>query len=360
MGWASVAGLAIALLQAPEQRPAQTEAARVLVVAYSDGRTSEQLLRPTGGFWTPYFPRKSNAPGRDGLALSALQVDFSSEADVRVRVSLKYGSPHQKTVPVAEAVIGTEPVSIAELEAFGVDPIELSVKPFSPFPLVQPVVSSASPLLDVSVDLVKSPLPIYRFTIRNRSNRAVMAVQYLMLRDGKQIGSGRRKTNQQTPVIAAGAEHSWTFPAHSSAERGFDRFQVSAVLWDDGSVEGDPQLKASEDALAAGMARQLVRVIGLLNEAMPSGDTPGTPRSIAQMRAAVERLPIDVSPGDPPLPGQLPVNSVRMGFQMAKDMVLKELSEFPFVARADEDAAAKAWMTAARSRYAAFVGRVVR
>jgi hypothetical protein len=359
MGWVSVAGLAIAVLNGAQQPQApRDEAARILVVAYSDGRTSEQLLRPNGGFWTPYFPRKADAPGRDGLALAALQLDFRAGADVRIRVSLKYGSPHQKTVPVAEAVIGAEPVRIAELEAYGVDPIEISVEAFSPAPLVQPIAASASPLLDVSADLVKSDVPIYRFTLRNRSNRSVMAVQYLMFRDGKQIGGGRRKTNRQTPVIAPAGEHTWTAPLGAGAARGFDRFEVSGILWEDGTVEGDPLLKASEDALAAGMARQLLRVLGLLSEAAPSGDAQGTRWSMAQLREAIERLPIDVSPDDPPLSRDLAPSSVKMGYQLAKTAVLEELSELAPGGRADDPSATRAWISAARGRYSAWIGRI--
>ena len=72
-----------------------------------------------------------------------------------VTVSLKYGSPHQKTVQVATVRLGAEPVRVDDLERYGVDPIVLSLDEFSPVPLVQPTVTSASPMLDVTVDLVR-------------------------------------------------------------------------------------------------------------------------------------------------------------------------------------------------------------
>jgi hypothetical protein len=359
----TLAMIAISAVQASPQQPqaAREEAPRRLVVAYSDGRTTEQLLRPTGGFWTPTFPRRSDAPAHDGLELKALQVDFRVTTDVRVHVSLKYGTPHQKTIPVADAVIGAEPVRIAELEAYGVDPIVISVDAFSPASLVQPVVSSASPMLEASVELVKSDVPIYKFVLRNRSNRPVMAVQYLMFRDGKQIGSGRRKTNRQTPVIAPAGEHTWTSHLGAGTIRGFDRFEVSAVLWEDGTVEGDAQLKSTEEALAVGMAQQLRRVVGLLNDALPTDDVQGTPWSVGQLRAAVERLPIEVEANDPALadgPASRNGGSVKIGQQLLKEMVLQELSEFSATKQANDPVAARAWIAQARARYVAWWRRI--
>ena len=92
---------------------------RQLVVTYSDGKTTKQLLKPHGGFWIPKFPRQANPPRHDGLALAALQVDFEVARDIVVTVSLKYGSPHQKTVPVATVRLGEEPVRVNELETYG-------------------------------------------------------------------------------------------------------------------------------------------------------------------------------------------------------------------------------------------------
>ena len=70
MGWLGFALLATSLLQAPQKSspaPSADAVTRMLVVTYSDGRTSEQLLRPNGLFWTPFFPRKADAPRHDGL-----------------------------------------------------------------------------------------------------------------------------------------------------------------------------------------------------------------------------------------------------------------------------------------------------
>ena len=96
---------------------------------------------------------------------------------------------------------GAETVRVDDLARFGVDPISLSIDSFPPPVLVQPTVSSASPLLDVSVDMSRHDLPIYRITIRNRAQRAVMAVSFLTYRGELHVGSGHRKTNRNTPIV---------------------------------------------------------------------------------------------------------------------------------------------------------------
>ena len=215
-----IATLLIVLIQdGPARAPVPREGAapRRLVVTYSDGRTSPHLLRPRGGSWTPKFPRQANPPPYEGLPLNALQVDFEVDRDIVITVSLKYGSPHQKTVQVATVRLGTDPVRVSDLERYGVDPIVLSLDDYSPAPLVQPTVTSASPLLDVTVDLMRHDVPIYKVTFRNRAARAVMAVSFKMFRGEKEVGSGRRKTNRSTPIVDAAGEY--TFDASGRQRR---------------------------------------------------------------------------------------------------------------------------------------------
>jgi hypothetical protein len=97
---------------------------------------------------------------------------------------------------------------------------------------------------------------------------------------------------------------------YSDGPQGFDRFAVTAVLWDDLSIEGDENLKTSVLMVAAGVNQQLRRVIALLQD--PSIG------SIADLRRRVEALPID---------GQ---NSSEMiGQRQVMDAVLADLKAVP-------------------------------
>ncbi len=99
---------------------------------------------------------------------------------------------------------------------------------------MQPTVTSASPLLDVTVDLMQHDTPIYKVTFRNRAARAVMAVSFKMYRGEKEVGSGKRKTNRSTPIVDAAGEYTFTMHLGSGEPPGIDRFGVDGILWDNG------------------------------------------------------------------------------------------------------------------------------
>ena len=166
---------------------------------------------------------------------------------------------------------------------------------------MQPTVTSASPLLDVTVDLMRHDMPSYKITFRNRAARAVMAVSFKMYRGEKEVGSGRRKTNRSTPIVDAAGDYTFTLQVGGGETPGFDRFGVDGVLWDDGRVEGNPELKATERALTVGHAQQLRGVLAILRTAAPSNDSTAEPASLGQIRAAIEALPIRPTPPTRPL-----------------------------------------------------------
>jgi hypothetical protein len=335
-------------------------APRRLVVIYSDGRTNVNLLRPRGGSWTPKFPRQANPPPHDGLPLNALQVDFEVDRDVVITVSLKYGNPHQKTVKVATVRLGADPVRVSDLERYGVDPIVLSLDDYSPTPLVQPTITSASPLLDVTVDLMRHDVPLYEVTLRNRAAQAVMAVSFKMLRGEMEVGSGRRKGNRSTPIVDAASECTFTLQVGSGETPGFDRFDVKGILWSNGSVEGDPALKTSEQELTFGYAQQLRRVLAILQDAVPVNDTTLEPKSFGQVRGAIEALPITVDAADATRATDgisEHAVSVKIGKQQVKEAVLQDLNDYVRAHGGNTQAPARPWISEAQPRYAAWLAR---
>ena len=358
--------LVLALASVQAQGPAREPVGpRSLLVTYSDGRTSPRILTPRGGSWTPFFPRRPEAPAHDGLPLSALKIDHVVEGDVVVTVSLLYGSPHQRTVQVAKVrVTGSEPVQVNELTDFGVDPITLSLVESPPVYLIQPSVASASDLLDLTVDLASPDQPVYKVTFWNRSPHSVMAVSYKFYRGGKQIGSGRKKTNRSTPIVEPNGEFAFTTPVGSATEPGFDRFEVTGVLWDDGSVDGDQTLRSSEQALTIGYAQQLRRVIALLKGRETTDGSFVRPTSVSQIRAAMEALPIEFEMSDgTALSAQLGIAptlvelSVKAGQQQVKEAVLQDLDDYVRGRSGNSEPPLKPWLDDALVRYRAWLDR---
>ena len=358
---AIIVSCALFALVGAQETPRQTSPVsqsgvpRSLVVTYSDGRIHTHVLTPRGGYWTATFPRSAKPATHDGLALAALKVEYVVDGDVVVTVSLIYGRPHQRTVQIATVkLVEREPSDVNELSAYGVEPITLTLGALPPAPLVHPTTGSASALLDVSVDLLEHDAPVYKVTLRNRSSRAIMAVGYRMYRGGKEVGVGRRKTNRNTPVLEPGGELTFTFQATGVTTLGLDRFEATGVLWEDGSVEGDPALKQSEEALTVGFAQQLRRVLNVLAEEPAADGSPPKLVTVAEIRRALEGLPIE-----PDLAGMSPgsASSIKMGCQLVKDAVLQDLADYMKTAGAGAQTPARGWSDAARPRYSAWLAR---
>jgi hypothetical protein len=318
--------------------PAEPTTPKTLTIRYSDGRMTPRVATTPGRMWTPTFPR-SGRPERDGLALFALQIAHKVDKDaVVVDVSLIYGRPDQRTVPVATVrVTSAQPVEVGQLADFGVDPITLTVSDSIPAALVQPSVTSVSSWIDANVELPVNDVPVYTITMKNRAPRAVSALSFRLYRAGKDVGSGRRKGKLGLPVMEPDGQHEFTFQAPSpTGSHGFDRLDIVAVLWADGTIEGAPDLKASEDALAQGNAEQLRRVIRLLSE-HPSP-------TLADVRGRVDALPVDKSSG------------LGDGQAQVKRAVLEDLTEY-VRGQPATTGAADIWIKDAIARYSAWLAR---
>jgi hypothetical protein len=248
-------------------------------------------------------------------------------------------------------------VTVTELERFGVDPIVVSLDAFPPPLLVQPVASSVSPLLDVGVELTRNDLPIYRVTFRNRSQRAVMAFAYHTYRGDVRTTSGWRRTHRTTPIIEAGGEYSATVTAGSGETPGFDRFEVSAVLWDDGTIEGEQTLKADEQALTIGYAQQLRRVLVVLDDAVPASGSTTESKNLVQVRAALAALPIAMDESDVARQQHLDELTIKNGQVQVKNAVLQDLDVYVRAHAGSAQSSARAWVDEARPRYSAWLRR---
>jgi hypothetical protein len=275
------------------------------------------------------------------LKLHSLQIDHVVQADaVTLSVSLNYGLPNQHLVPVATVTLRNgQSAWIEGLTQYGVDSITVSIGEPAPVSVVQPAASSVSPLVDMAVEVTGPDLPIYKVTLRNRGQIGIAALNYGAYRDGKIVLSGRKKTNRNTTVLAPGAALEFTVQTTPEARGVMDRFEVTAVLWDDGTVEGDPGLKASEESLTEGFVRQLRRVLEVLSDAKTT--------TIDALRATLERLPIDSDAR-----GSSPI-----GQQIVKTAVLDDLNEYAQGRSDNANSSALAWIDAARVRYSEWLRR---
>jgi hypothetical protein len=362
--------LAVGLTIAHPLPPLQADGIRALAVQYADGRRTVRALSTSGRVsWTPAFPRIQGATtDRDGLPLNALQFEEAIDPQgLAVTLALLYGSPQQKRVQVTTVrLAGEQPVRVDALEAFGVQPVLLSLVTLPPATLTLPAVTTPSSALEVTVDTVTDPVPAYHAVIANHSTQAVMMLAFTAYRGAVRSVTGRPRGSGHTALVPPGGTYVLKLGAAANSGRGaatspwlpLDRIEITSVLWSDGLVEGDPAPAADEHALDAGTARQLDRILPLLRAA--SADPAA--HSASDLRDSVTSLSIAITDDEArataeaiPGPVRLPADKVRftmaIGMQNVRNAVLNDAGELLKGAPSPAPAEYAAWLTRILSKY---------
>ena len=326
------------------QQPS-TDTSRGLTIQYADGRTLTRPLRPTGGMWTPGFPRIAGAEtARNGVPLTTLDVKHVVDgADVIVSVSLFYGGPGKNGVAVATVRVSADkPVEVGELRAYGVEPITLSLVRIPESVAFAPDAVSASAQLDVRVEPVGPNVSAYRLLVKNRSPFAVMWMQFKGYRGEREAISGRPRGRRNTPLILPNAQyaHEITLGGGGAASgepsqvwHALDRIEITTVLWQDGLVEGDPGTAAQQARFDMGKAAHLRQLLEVLRSARRL--------SIPNLRTKVAgTMNYDVET------------------RQARDMLLAELDTLQET-RQSTGEALDAWLTKTIAEYERWVARIV-
>jgi hypothetical protein len=295
------ASVACALLFIPSARAAAAGQAdgtvRALSIAYADGRTAVLVLRTQFGMWTPMFPRVAadNGNGNDG---APRRLDLSGHPegeDVVVDVSLGYEPvPGDKVLVEQVRVTPRTPVRVEKLRDYGVEPVTLSIVRLPPptIPLLD--IECASGALDVRVDAIPDRPAEYRVIIVNDSPRAVHALDWEMRRGSEHALSGRRRGERGAPLLPPGGTDTFRVIPSAGTPRGatpdapaewspFDRLVITAVLWQDGLVEGSSALPTSERQIDADAAAEIGRMLERVRAAAP--------QSAAHLREVIGGLP---------------------------------------------------------------------
>ena len=265
--------------------PQDGRPARVLLIEYADGRTTSQRLARESDMWTPLFPR---VPGvktdRENLPLNALGVQATAEGDVvTVVISLQYGTLHDERVTVATRRLASADVArVEELEAYGVQPIRLSIGNIPVTVTYPPVVQSVSSSIDLRVEPLGETVPGYRVSIANRSSRVLISIGWASFRGETKMYTGRRRNDRNLPLLASGGQEEFDIPMGSVVTRDSappsewlpaDRVAIFAVLWEDGVFQGNPADGAKERRVYEGRRQELAEILALLREDAPPSST---------------------------------------------------------------------------------------
>lgn len=297
----SIVSLAALLMLSPvlSAQTATTDTSRGISIRYADGKISTRPLRRTGGMWTPYFPRIDGAEtARDGVPLKSLDVRHVVEGDELVAtVSLVYGSfAGNNRVTVAKVRVAADrPVEVKELSSYGVEPITISLVSIPATYAFEPRGVSASPYVDIRAVPVGPNSSAYRVTVTNRAPFPLMWFKFEAHRNQKEPISSRPRGKRNFPLVMPNGEYTFEFPASATSQSPGDdpgawqpveRVEVAALMWLDGTVEGNKADAAQQetlDRMRTAHLRALLKILG------------GSGQSIATLREEIARI----SPPDP-------------------------------------------------------------
>lgn len=349
------------------------DAVRVFSIEYADGRTVRYpVLEKNGNMWTPLFPRVAGADTTsDGLQLSALEVTYVVDGrDLSVGVALRYGMPHQKRVPIATVRLTDErPVRVDELSAFGVQPITVAILSLARPDLPIPTVTLPSSLLEATVTVDTRGAPRYLISITNHAQQGVMALAFQGYRGNEKGLSGKPHTPNHTPLVGPGEAYTLSLMAAVNGRatgagdlwKGMDRIVFTSVTWSDGIVEGSERPAAETKVVDAATARQLAHALALMRGAQ-AADPPDVP----QLRADIASLSIDdadavraAASDSRGVDQAAAVSLTRIGMQLAKDALLKDVDEFMRDPQSGQSAARHEWLTSAVAKFDGWRTRIV-
>lgn len=172
------------------------------------------------------------------------------------------------TKVVSRCLAQDETVTISETERFGIQPFQVRTFRAQPWSVGPPLITNKTQALNV--DSMSEARPVYTLKVRNVSHKAINAIQYYGIEnDRKQGGSG----SSAAPLIPAGR----IFMIQQRFDLTEERLQtkpqaitreivIAAVVFDDGSFEGEPDVAAEMAADMVGNRIQLTRVILLLRK----------------------------------------------------------------------------------------------
>ncbi|MEQ1909898.1 MAG: hypothetical protein ABMA15_13805, partial [Vicinamibacterales bacterium] len=191
--------------QQPATRPIEP-ARMALVIRFADGRTTAELVSARGAWmWTPKFPRIASPEpnAQTTLPVSALQVSRKLVGeDVHVDVSLLLKGTDPPRQVESTIVRRGQSVAIDALRQYGIEPIVLSVVDVAPVVTDLPSLVSVAPeLVFEHADIVMSPYPGYRVTVRNVAQQAVALIHLQTYRGGREAMSRLNGGDDGRPLV---------------------------------------------------------------------------------------------------------------------------------------------------------------
>ena len=203
--------------------------------------------------WAPQFARLPGAqPKPNELPIQAIRVESQFNGETTdVKVSLLRGHKgFEREDPVATYHFGlNERITVTELRSFGLKPIDLTLlNVISPLPPPPTIENHTMSVGVVSIESDNVPLPAYKLTLRNQSDKNIRALKIDTISDGRPHLSTFWQNPFDRPVIEAGGVAEKTIAvvkaektptAYAPGTAATSTIVITTIVFDDLTFEGD-------------------------------------------------------------------------------------------------------------------------
>ena len=355
------------------------------VVYYKDTAPAYQALsRSSGGpgsAWYGRFGRIQNWQLPAGeLPVRAVNIVASLDGEVAfVSVSVLRGVKFhdQETIVGKYQMRENDSISVQELELFGVEPFRIGFKRITPPVPNQPVVKSLAKSLEiVGIEPQTSTLPRYKLTIHNLSDKNIAALSIKVMSGGVVEVSSMPHGQEGLPLIKAGAFFESNQPLKTRAVRTpggfaadtpvFQETIITAVVFEDGSYEGNPAEAAEFRAFTLGRKLALTRLLELfagLEEAVPSEQESAAQVGLFRDRVRTVSGEIDGAAlaqlvGEFPTLNRKEATNLKGAAEVALHHVRKELLDDLAVWERTQPLEFRSWLVKIEERYRTWLSRL--
>jgi hypothetical protein len=383
-----VFGLGLPAALIAQQNPPPTRLA--LEVTFYPGRNPTYQTVPVGktkGTWYSLFGRiPSWQPPIEARLTRAVRIVPSVEGDaVRIVVSLLSGEKAlEHELQIASYLIReNERISADELKQFGIEPFGIKLVRVAPnLTAVPPVIlKGVTSIVVMNAVAIDATLPAYKITLFNQSSKNIVGLAADIVTGDKLELGGRPREPEGQPLVLAGKNYDLLMPAPIRAREtsgGFEpatlsesQIVISAVVFDDGTYEGEAENAATIRAFRAGEKTEIPRLLATLDTAVNSQLTDVT-ASLLRLRMEVSSVSSDAdSDLVQGLAAQFPQfgkpatdrfkHALEISATMTKANLLKEIRTLEVEAyqtRTLSPNSLRDWLTGKREKYAQWLARL--
>jgi hypothetical protein len=242
-----------------------------------------------GGAWFALFARIKSWQSPPGAPpVEAVRVVSRVDAGgVRVTVSTLSGRKALEN----EQQVGTylihetEKITVEELRRFGIEPFEIRLVRVNPSiaPVPPVILKGVNSVMVLNAMPRETTLPSFRILLRNQSNKNITGLGVDVVAEGRVQLTSKPHGIEGELLIPSGKEYWLTVSAPNralSTPGGYEptvpssmEIQIKAVVFDDGTYEGDAETAIAVRGYRAGEKMELLKLISLLGSALNSPNT---------------------------------------------------------------------------------------